>query len=456
MALRKFLFQSAEGFSEEQAAADDIALGGLTMSGAIAMGTNQITGMADGTAATDAVTLQQLDAISAGIDLKESCRLKTDGDYSLWVGGGPSGVGHTLTSPDNLVGHNDFDSVTSVVGDRIMVTGAGGDDVTADTENGIYEVQQLATGAAPTILIRVTDFDGTPAGEVSHGSFAFISEGTLYANQGWSVVTDDPITVDTTAIQFTQFQGLPSFVWGAGLLNTSETISVELDTAADAQGAGTAGGTSGLEFDAAGDGGQLRVAVHATQGLERTATGVALKLDGTTLQPAAAGASVLGVPANFEVNGSAVGNAVTAANLDTLTDGSDASALHTHAAGAEAARVENSLAVDEAVAIADAVYFTGTGDRVGVADAAVDAESRVIGVARTAQAVVGNPAEIVTAGEAAGVLSVATPGAAYYLAAGGGIAAALPGAGNRVIQVGVAASADDLFVRIVDYGKKAA
>ena len=33
---------------------------------------------------------------------------------------------------------------------------------------------------------------------------------------------------------------------------------------------------------------------------------------------------------------------------------------------------------------------------------------------------------------------------------------ALPGSGKRVIQVGIAMNSTDLFVRIVDYGKKAA
>jgi hypothetical protein len=77
-------------------------------------------------------------------------------------------------------------------------------------------------------------------------------------------------------------------------------------------------------------------------------------------------------------------------------------------------------------------------------------------VAKTAQGTVGLASTIISIGECAGILSTATPGTAYYLQAAGGIGTALPGAGHRVIQVGVAASADDLWVRIVDYGKKAA
>lgn len=451
MALRKFLFQSAEGFSEEQAAADSINLGALTMSGAIAMGSNQITGLADGTTANDAVTLQQLQAVSAGIDLKEAVQLATAAALPANTAAG-SGVGKTLTM--DAAGILTVDGVATVLGDNILVKNENG--IAADVDNGIYEVTTEGTGLVAAILTRRLDFDGTPAGEVSNGSYAFVQFGTANANTGWSVLTLDPITVDTTPIAFTQFQGLANLTFDAGLLKTSLSVSVELDTAADAQGAGVNGGSSGLEFDAAGAAGKLRAKVGLTGGINRGADGLIIELDGTTLSTTATGLKVLGVPSLFTVNGVAVGATVTAPNLDTLTDGSNADALHLHAGSPEAQKVENSLAVDAAVAVADPVYFTSTGDRISPADAGVDAEARVIGVARTAQAVVGNPTEVVTAGEAQGVLVGATPGAAYYLQAGGGLGTTVPAAGNRVIQVGIAASATDLFVRIIDYGKKAA
>ena len=72
MALRKPIFMSAEGYSEEMAAADSLELGGLTMSGDIAMGTNKLTGLGDGSAATDAVNKGQLDqAVISGGTVKE-------------------------------------------------------------------------------------------------------------------------------------------------------------------------------------------------------------------------------------------------------------------------------------------------------------------------------------------------------------------------------------------------
>jgi hypothetical protein len=167
---------------------------------------------------------------------------------------------------------------------------------------------------------------------------------------------------------------------------------------------------------------------------------------------------VKGLPPQFEINGVAVSANFTAANASTLVDGGNADALHSHVAAVatEAPKVENTLAVDEAVAVADPLYITATGSRAGKARADTDAKAKVIALARTAQSTVGNTTEAVTAGPAVSVLTGATPGAAYYLQATGGIGTALPAGGNRVIQVGVALTATDLFVRIVDYGKKAA
>ena len=96
-------------------------------------------------------------------------------------------------------------------------------------------------------------------------------------------------------------------------------------------------------------------------------------------------------------------------------------------------------------------------DILAKAQASVDASARVIGVSQSNPS--GSNFMVVFAGKAAGVvtgLSGAAAGVPVYLASTGGLSTALPGASNRVIQVGICLNADDLFVRIVDYGKKAA
>lgn len=242
----------------------------------------------------------------------------------------------------------------------------------------------------------------------------------------------------------------------------------------DANGTAVALDASGsaLEFTgAAGDG---------TLGVKVEATNPTLAVDGSNqlgvkLDPARAittGAAGIGV--NLEATNPAL--AITTNALDVkyqTTKGlaSDASGLYVKVDGtsvsfdgsgqlqslgsAEASRVENDMnGTGGTVAAGDPVYYTATANIIDEADAAVNAESRVIGVCRDATTI--TALAIVSAGPCAGVLSGATAGTPYYLQSGGGIGTALPGASTRVVQVGIAMNATDLFVRIVDFGKKAA
>lgn len=413
------------------------------------LGAQKLTNLIAGTVATDGITKAQLDAVAAGADSKSPCRVATLAALPAYTTSGGPGIGKQINI--TALGILAIDGVNTVLGDRILIK----DEAAAHVDHGIYEVVTEGTGGVAADLERVADFDGNPAGEVKNGNYVYVLEGTQ-SFTGWMLNTADPITVDTTALDFGQFQGLPAFTWGAGLLDTANTISVELDTAADAQSAGTGGGSSGLEMDAAGDGGQIRAAVNAAGGLERTGTGLAVRLDGTTLGSAAAGLSVDGLPALFEVAGVAVGATVTAANLDTLMDGSNADVLHIHTAAVatEAPKVENTYNAQAGVAVGDPVHF-GANDEVAPSDASTlsGAASHVMGVARTSGAI-GNPIDVVTVGPCVGVLSGAGFGDDYFLENGTGITNTNPtGSGKRRLwKVGYAINATDLFVDLQDLG----
>lgn len=381
--------------------------------GQIAMNTNRITGLGDPVAAQDAATKAYVDAVATGLDVKQSVRVSPTADFSAYVAAG-SGVGATLTSPDDSTSHNTQDGVALAVGNRVLVTTAGGNVTTPDADNGIYTVTTLADGAGQAlVLTRATDFDQNA--EVTAGAFTFVAEGTANGDTGWVLVTNDAITVDTTALQFSLFSTTVSYTFAAGLLNSSGSISVELDTSANAQGGGNGGGSSGLEFDAAGAGGKLRAAVHATGGLERTATGLAAKLNGTSLVSGASGLSVGHSPKNQNVFQSA-----------------------------------------EAIAANDAVTWSTTSGQIYQARGNDDARSFAFGIALNTVAGSGLDVTVVTHGPAPGVLSGATPGAHYYVGASGGITATLPTGGNRRRLIGYAMNATDLFVQIEDRGRAAA
>ncbi len=151
----------------------------------------------DPTSGQHAATKGYVDAVASGLDLKGSVRVATQANSTFAGAGGP-GVGRTLTSLTTALSENIIDGVTLVVGERVLVKAES-----TASDNGLYEMTQAADAAAANaILTRVTDADEDA--EVTSGMFTFIEEGTS-AGQGWVLTTANPITVDTTALAFTQF-----------------------------------------------------------------------------------------------------------------------------------------------------------------------------------------------------------------------------------------------------------
>ena len=383
-----------------------------------------------------------------------------------------TGVGKTLTAPTNAATWNEIDGYTVALNDRVAVTCEAGEDTTADIDNGIYYVSALGNGSSTSLeLTRALDADTGGAPEMHQGVYVFVQNGALGTDSGWNVITVDPITVDTTPILWSQFSAAPSYTFAQGLLKVLNSVKVDLDTGAPAQTQGAAGGSSGLEFDADSEAGKLRVAVLPAGGLERGATGLALNLDGTTLAldvgGAGSGASVKGLPNLFEVGGTPTSQTpgvgqVSAANLNTLTAGSSSSAdaLHTHASApaTEAPLVETDWVAGAAgVTQYYPVYVDATTDAVSHADTDTATKCAVIGLAAITAAAT-NPAAVDTVGLKAGAITGLgfAAGDRIYLKTGGGLHNAAPGAGKRVVEVGFAKNATDLFLKIVDRGRKAA
>lgn len=123
---------------------------------AVAMGSQRITGGADGTAATDFVTKQQLDNSRAGIaSILNPMRVATASNINL--SSLPSAVdGVTLSSTGGPDG----------TGDRFLVTAQ-----TTGTQNGPYRYTGSGNAA-----VRVSDADAT--GEVLDGTITAVAEGT--------------------------------------------------------------------------------------------------------------------------------------------------------------------------------------------------------------------------------------------------------------------------------------
>lgn len=159
----------------------------------VAMGSQRITGVADPSSAQDAATKAYVDAAAAGIDWKSSVRIASTGNLGL-------------------TGLSAIDGVTPVAGDRVLAK-----DQTTGANNGIY----VAASGAWT---RAADADSSA--EVTSGLGVFVEEGTVNADTGWTLTTNGPITLGTTALTFAQFTSLGQITAGAGLTKTGSTIDV--------------------------------------------------------------------------------------------------------------------------------------------------------------------------------------------------------------------------------------
>ena len=161
--------------------------------GSVAFNSQKITGLADPTAAQDAATKAYVDATKQGLDVKDSVRAAT-------------------TANITLSGTQTIDGVSVIAGDRVLVKNQS-----TGSQNGLYV-------AAAGSWSRSADADADA--EVTAGLFVFVEEGTTNGDSGWVLTTNNPITVGTTALSFTQFSGAGSYAAGNGLTLTGSTFDV--------------------------------------------------------------------------------------------------------------------------------------------------------------------------------------------------------------------------------------
>lgn len=184
----------------------------------VGMNNRKITGLATPVNANDAATKEYVDAATMGIHTHLAARVATTGvlPFSPTYANGTNGVGATLTATTN--GALTVDGVTVAIDNRILVK-----DQASGFQNGIYVVTATGGASAAYVLTRAADMNTDtefPA------SFVFVEEGTVNADNGFICTTNNPVTVGTTSIDFTQFSGAGQISAGAGLTKTGNTIDV--------------------------------------------------------------------------------------------------------------------------------------------------------------------------------------------------------------------------------------
>lgn len=169
-----------------------LALAGGTMSGAIAMGTNRITGLGDPVNAQDAATKIYVDNAVQGLDAKASARVATTGNITL-------------------SGTQTIDGVAVIAGDRVLVK-----DQSSAAENGIYVAASGAWSRAA---------DANTWDELVH-AFVFVESGTAGANNGYVCTVSAGGTLGTTAVTWVQFSGAGQITAGTGMTKSGNTLNV--------------------------------------------------------------------------------------------------------------------------------------------------------------------------------------------------------------------------------------
>jgi len=194
----------------------------------------KITSLGAPSADTDAANKGYVDSVAQGLDIKASARLATTGALSAYTFS--STGGGTLTG--NANGALSIDGVTPSVADRILVK----NEVSGNAPyNGIYVVTTVGDESTAYVLTRSAD--ANTSAEVTSGMFVFIEEGTTNDNTGWVLTTNNPITLNTTALVFAQFSGAGTYSASNGVLLTGSNF-----TFAPRSGYGLQTGSSGAEI----------------------------------------------------------------------------------------------------------------------------------------------------------------------------------------------------------------
>ena len=140
------------------------------------------------------------------IDYKQATRAVTTVNITL-SGGAPSQV----------------DGVTLSHNDRVLVTGQ-----TTASQNGIYYVTTLGSGSNGT-WSRSTDSNQT--GELLAGTIIMVTEGQIYADTQWKLITDNPIVIGTTSLTFTQNYMANSISGGTSNVVVNSNANVTISSA---------------------------------------------------------------------------------------------------------------------------------------------------------------------------------------------------------------------------------
>jgi len=203
-----------------------VSLGSSTLTPA---GLTSVTVTQDPTQALQLATKQYVDAQFSNVNYHEAVNYATTADLgTVTYNNGTAGVGATLTNAGvqaTLVidGHTfTATDVTNAV--RILVKNQ-----VSGAQNGVYVLTNEGSVSTNWSMVRSTDMDTSGSGSnlVGPGDTFYVISGSSEATTNWVLTTNLPITIGSTALNFTQVGG-PSggYTFGTGLQLVGSTVSI--------------------------------------------------------------------------------------------------------------------------------------------------------------------------------------------------------------------------------------
>ena len=157
---------------------------------------NAITISSAPVSATDGANKGYVDSIASGFNFHQTCICASTGNYTVIYNNGASGVGATLTNAGTLAPFT-ADGYSPIVGDAILIK-----DQTIQSQNGIYILNVVGSGAVPWVMTRSTSYDNNI--QIAPGDVVPVLFGTTQSNTLW-IQTDVVVTVGTDPIVFISF-----------------------------------------------------------------------------------------------------------------------------------------------------------------------------------------------------------------------------------------------------------
>ena len=119
------------------------------------------------------------------------------------------------TANITLSGTQTIDWVSLTVWDRVLVK-----DQSTGSQNGIYVVASWSWSRST---------DANTSAKVTSGMYAFVEEGTVNGDYWRQLITNGTITLGTTALVFTQFNGAGQVIPWVGISKSANTLSLDIN-----------------------------------------------------------------------------------------------------------------------------------------------------------------------------------------------------------------------------------